>query len=210
MTGLTSAIFAVTLSVVAAGPEQPPAKPGTVPAKAAAPGKQADEPAKSPEKREWTVEKHLQVGGQPATAELKKVGDEAYRFIFTDAGLTSSTIVLAYRKGSDYFLKAAEVHLHDYYGSAGKKGVELKERRLTAEEWNGLQARLKKLDFWNFVPPVEPLGLDGTDWTLEGAAGGKQLTTKIWSPDAGPFRAVGLYLWRTSGTFMGNWADKKQ
>lgn len=187
MTGLTSVILATTLCLLG-----------------------ADEPVKKPvDPKDWSLEKHLEVGGQPSSAEMKKLGDEAYRFIFTDAGLTSSKIVLVYRKGVSYHLKAAEVHLHDYYGSNGKNGVEKKERKLTAEEWNALEAKLKKLDFWNYEPPVEPLGLDGTNWILEGATEKKQLTTKIWSPDAGPFRSACLALWRTSGTFMGNYADQK-
>lgn len=203
MTGLASALFAAAVALFAAAPGEPPPKPGTAPAQP-----QVDT-AKPVGKQEWTVEKHLSVGGQPTAAELKKTTDEAYRFIFTDAGITSSKIVLVYRKGVHYYIQSAEVSLHDYYGSDGKEGVEKTERKLTAEEWNALEAKLKKLDFWNYTPPVEPLGLDGTDWYLEGVAGDKHLRTKIWSPEAGPFRAVCLHLWRTSGTFMGYWADKK-
>lgn len=209
MTGLTSALLAAALSLLAAPPGTPPGeaapeRPGTSAVKPNA------ETAKLAATKEWTLEKHLAVGGQPTAAELKKTADEAYRFIFTDAGFTSSKIVLAYRKGTDYRLQAAEVSLHDFYGSQGERGVETTERKLTADEWNALQAKLKKLDFWNYVPPVEPLGLDGTNWHLEGIAGDKHLMTKIWSPEAGPFRTACLQLWRTSGTFMGYWADKKE
>lgn len=216
MTGLISALFAVMLAVVAplsfcaAAPGEPPPKPGLQPAtpqvESAEPATAAPQPVG---KREWTVEKHLAVAGQPRVAELKKTADEAYRFIFTDAGVTSSTIVLVFRKGVHHHLQAAEVHLHDYYGSDGKKGVEKTERKLTVDEWNGLQARLQKLDFWNYEP-AERFGLDGTDWYLEGVAGDKQLRIKVWSPEAGPFRAACLQFWRTSGTFMGYWADKKE
>lgn len=159
---------------------------------------------------EWTVRKHLEVAGQPQGRELTKVGDEAYRFVCTDAGITSSTIVLVYRKGTDYFLKAADVDLHSYYGSNGKEGVEKTERKLTAAEWDGLQAKLKTLDYWTMPDPKRRLVLDGMNWTLEGATGPKYRTVMIASPDAGPYRATGLYLWRTSGIFMGYWADKQK
>jgi len=211
MTGLTSALLVAAVSLFAAAPGEPPPKPGTAPAQPQVDiAKPAAAAAKPVGKQEWTVEKHLAVGGQPTAAELKKLADESYRFIFTDAGITSSTIVLVYRKGTSYRLQAAEVSLHAYYGSDGKEGVEKTERKLTAEEWHGLEAKLKKLDFWNYKPAVEAIGLDGTDWYLEGVAGDKHLRTKIWSPEAGPFRTACLHLWRTSGTFMGYWADKKE
>lgn len=213
MIGFTSALLSAALSLFIAPLGQPPgeapARPDTA-KPVVAPAKPSAETAKLAAKEEWTLEKHLAVGGQPTAAELKKTADEAYRFIFTDAGLTSSKIMLVSRKGTDYRLQAAEVSLHDFYGSKGERGVEKTERKLTADEWNTLQAKLKKLDFWNYVPPVEPLGLDGTNWHLEGVAGNKHLMTKIWSPEAGPFRTACLQLWRTSGTFMGYWADKKE
>lgn len=211
MIGLTRALFAAALSLFAAAPGEPPPQPGIVPAKPEAEVvKPAAEAAAPVSKREWTVAKHLEVAGQPTTAETAKIGDEAYRFIMTDAGLTSSTIVLVYRKGSDYFLKSAEVHLHDYYGSAGKEGVEKTERKLTADQWNGLKVKLDALDFWKTPEPERRLVLDGTIWTIDGASAGKTRTLSIHAPEAGAFRAAGLYLWRLSGSFMGFWADKQE
>ncbi|MCE9605148.1 MAG: hypothetical protein K8U03_09640 [Planctomycetia bacterium] len=162
------------------------------------------------EPKEWTVEKHLQVAGQPTGKELAKLGDEAYRFVMTDAGLTSSTVVLVYKKGPDYFLKGAEVHLHDYYGSQGKSGVKKIERKLTSEEWTGLQTKLAALDFWNMRDPDPKLVLDGTRWTIEGALGPKQRAVFIASPEKGSFRAVGLDLWAKSGFGMGYLQDRTE
>ena len=171
--------------------------------------------AAEPKEKEWTEKKHLQVAGQPLGKDLAKRGDEVYRFMLTDAGLTSSDIVVVARHGTEYTLSSAEVDLHAYYGAdgkdgGGKEGVEKTERKLTAEEWNAITARFKTLDFWKMPDPEPRLVLDGTIWTLEAAAGKQYRAVTIHAPDAGPFRAAGLQLWRTSGRFMGFWADLKE
>lgn len=166
-------------------------------------------------KKEWSVKKHLEVAGQPVGKDLAKRGDEVYRFMLTDAGLTTSDIVVVARRGNEYTLTSADVNLHAYYGDEGpqddgKAGVEKTERKLTAEEWNAITARFKTLDFWKMPDPEPRLVLDGTIWTLEAAAGKQYRAVTIHAPDAGPFRAAGLQLWRTSGQFMGYWADLKE
>lgn len=166
--------------------------------------------AAEPQEREWSPKKHLEVAGQPFGKELAKRGDEVYRFMLTDAGLTTSDIVTVARRGTEYTLTAADVSLHEYYGSDGKEGVAKTERKLTAEEWNAITARFKTLDFWKMPDPEPRLVLDGTIWTLEAAAGKHYRAVTIHAPDAGPFRAAGLQLWRTSGQFMGFWADRKE
>lgn len=166
--------------------------------------------AAEPQEKEWSEKKHLEVAGQPFEKGLAKRGDEVYRFMLTDAGLTTSDIVTVARRGTEYTLTSAEVDLHAYYGADGKKGVLKTERKLTAEEWNAITARFKTLDFWKMPDPEPRLVLDGTIWTLEAAAGKEYRAVTIHAPDARPFRAAGLQLWRTSGHFMGYWADRKE
>lgn len=161
------------------------------------------------DEREWTVDKHLKVAGQPAKIGDIKDADECYRFVKTDAGLTSSDIVLIYLKGNEPLLKAAEVDLHSYYNSNGKEGVELKERKLTREEWHSFKQRFTAADVWN-IKKQQALVLDGGHWNFEAKAFGRYRQVSINSPDTGPYRALCLEAWRLSGLFMGNYENLKE
>jgi hypothetical protein len=156
------------------------------------------------QEQRFSPERHLEIAKQPSLAKLQEAKADGYRFIMYDAGYTSSLSVLVQKSSEGAVLSAADVSLHDYYGSDGQRGVQRSTKQLSPDEWAALSAKLKRLDLWNYRPSGKA-GLDGSSWVLEVVQGGKSRRITEWSPDIGDYRAACLLLWRMSGQFTGNY-----
>jgi hypothetical protein len=158
--------------------------------------------------REWTVAKHLEVAGQPSHDVLVKSSAEFYRFIYSDPGCTSSTIVLIQKGTNGIGLSACSVDLHGYYAER-KATYDEHSRNLSEVEWSKIQETLEALDFWNYTPQKR-MGLDGSYWTIEAGKDGYEKSITEWSPGPGSYRDLCLHLWRMSGMFMGMYKNDKK
>jgi hypothetical protein len=74
--------------------------------------------------------------------------------------------------------------------------IENFSRRLTRERTSLFLAGVEKNKFWE-LPSYDnsgPLGLDGSQWIIEGVKDGKYHVVDQWTPKTGPIRELGLEL----------------
>jgi len=128
---------------------------------------------------------------------------ERYRFTWIPS-FHPSAVVLLERDGSQARLVAKLLS-----GAGGyEPGTVVRDTviALSASEWRMLTRRIRATDLWS-VPQLEPpstaVGLDGSQWILEGVRGGRYNVADRWSPRPdGPYvrhRAVGELLLQQSG-----------
>ena len=70
--------------------------------------------------------------------------------------------------------------------------------KLTEKEWKEFETLLSNCSFWTSKSDIEPLGCDGSEWTIEGHLKGKYWFVNRWSPRDN-FRKAGEYLIHKSG-----------
>ncbi len=68
---------------------------------------------------------------------------------------------------------------------------------LTEKEWSEFKILLNACSFWTSKPYIETMGLDGSEWTIEGHLKDKYWVVNRWSPHDN-FRKVGEYLIKKS------------
>ena len=69
---------------------------------------------------------------------------------------------------------------------------------LTVKEWVEFEALLNNCSFWTSKPYIESMGLDGSEWMIEGHLKNKYWVVTRWSPKDN-FRKTGEYLIKKSG-----------
>jgi hypothetical protein len=68
--------------------------------------------------------------------------------------------------------------------------VENRERVLSEDEWRLLADKVAEVSFWDLESNAA-MGLDGSEWILEGVRNGKYHFVYEWSPKKGPIRELG-------------------
>lgn len=68
-------------------------------------------------------------------------------------------------------------------------------RKLTAEEAQEFLSTVEKVGFWNAPNPVnDQIGLDGSQWIIEGVKTGHYHVVDRWTPKSGIARELGIVL----------------
>jgi hypothetical protein len=61
--------------------------------------------------------------------------------------------------------------------------VKDKTKTVALHNWDSLQTKIQAIDFWNSQTHDENIGLDGSEWILEGYSNGEYHFMTRWSPD---------------------------
>jgi hypothetical protein len=113
--------------------------------------------------------------------------DEAYQFTLDPSFEPRVTVRIA-RRGDEIVL---EHQVHGFFRRDDpRRGA--KVRQLTTEDWDRLRSAVEWSAFWERPTYYRPfIGLDGTDWTVEGCREGTYHMITRWSPRSGPVRELG-------------------
>ncbi|HTC65260.1 MAG TPA: hypothetical protein VK709_20635 [Candidatus Saccharimonadales bacterium] len=84
-------------------------------------------------------------------------------------------------------------------GSGGNEPGHLimnKTRRMSAQETSWFVNRIDELGFWQMptIEKTDTIGVDGSQWILEGVKNGKYLVVDRWSPQTGPLKGLGTLM----------------
>lgn len=72
-------------------------------------------------------------------------------------------------------------------------------KRLSMMEWELLQARLRDSTFWSLPTSGNMYGVHGEQWILEGRRNGAYHIVDRWTPAAGPYRDLGVFIFDLAG-----------
>ena len=127
--------------------------------------------------------KHLYAMKEPVLFN-KKLECETYRFTWLRT-FSNPIAVRIEKRENEYFLiwKVCS-------GAGGYDPKTLKTRKtkqLSKADWDSFNALLKKCDFWNMELGRYTLGLDGSEWILEGNDMVNYRVVTKWSPDEGAY-----------------------
>ncbi|MFA7326206.1 MAG: hypothetical protein WC121_06040 [Candidatus Kapaibacterium sp.] len=137
---------------------------------------------------EW-YSKHLYSLKEPVLFNQKK-SIEVYRY--TNIGTWGNPFT--YRIVKTDSIVTITKKLTDGYGGyhAGKLIIN-QTKKLPREEWDNLIQRIERFEFWTQPTHIKYLGMDGTEWILEGYKDGKYHYINRWCPnhkDNSPFVEV--------------------
>ena len=132
-------------------------------------------------------------------AALPKVYDdetEIYRFLWLRT-FHRAVAIKAVRHAYDF-----EVHYLETTGMGGYEPGKLlvkNKYNVTQAQWCEFMDLLDKADFWNLPTIDREVGLDGSDWILEGVRENRYHIVDRWTPDSGDFREACLFLLKVTG-----------
>lgn len=75
-------------------------------------------------------------------------------------------------------------------------------RALAPEDWVILKLAIDRAQFWTSEPSERLFGLDGAFWLFEGREDERFHVAQRWSPEAGPFRELGLTFLELAGVHV--------
>lgn len=119
------------------------------------------------------------------------VDKEVYRFTWLRTFDKPMVFRIENRKG-DYILYYKVLDGKGGY-EPGRIEVE-KTKNLTKKEWLTFKKLIENADFWNMSLGRNSIGLDGSEWILEGLTRTKYRAVTVWSPTEGSFYEACIYL----------------
>lgn len=84
-------------------------------------------------------------------------------------------------------------------GSSGGEITKTAKKELSKEQIDTLLQSIDKKDFWNLPTSIDNLGLDGSEWIVEGVNIGRYHIVERWSPDEGTIYELGKLFIELSG-----------
>ena len=152
----------------------------------------------APSDRDLWYGQHLRAMREPRLCEPSDV--ERYRFLWLRT-FHRPVAVRVERTEAGASLTARELG-----GAGGYAPGELARgatRDLTSSEWAELQRKLDAAGYWTLPTDSDRMGLDGSQWVLEGARGDRYHVVDRWTPEeAGrdaAFRELCLFLLDLAG-----------
>jgi hypothetical protein len=119
---------------------------------------------------------------------------EVYRFTWRSS-FDGTAVVRIGRRGDEITLRC--VYRSSLFGDADRRQVPL-----TMSDWGRLQDALIAMSFWALDPEERRLGLDGSDWLIEGRRKNIYRAVSRWSPD-GAIYDLGKLFFRTGWSALG-------
>jgi len=140
---------------------------------------------------------HLRAMHEPSLLDMAK--DKSvliYRFVWLRT--FHHPIVVRLVVDQDGIGRLAEIEMTGRGGFA--PGVVAKKRtfEVSKEEVAHFQSLIKAITYWAMPTEAGQAGLDGAQWILEGVQSGQYHVVVRWSPAAGPYREVCLYMLKLS------------
>jgi hypothetical protein len=144
-------------------------------------------------KTEW-YSKHLEAMVEPPLWNQKE--GSGFRFLWLRT-FHHPVAIRVQHLGSSTLLHAIELD-----GNGGDlPGGKLRHRdmALTAGQWAQLQAQVERAGFWKLTAVQSNMGLDGSQWIVEGYRKSHYHIVDRWTPKDGDFRKLGLLFLRLTG-----------
>jgi hypothetical protein len=204
VTSLGSALLLALLSASWAGPAwaynvRPACPPAATTEYFVPPGiLEPDRPDIDAFTRAW-YSKQLRVMGEPSLSCGQMVDAEIYRFTWLRT-FHRPFAVRIIRDSAGVRLVATELTGAGGYdpGTVATR----KEKGISDADWQVLSAALSKTSFWSMPtrPPTPTLGLDGSQWIVEGRRSSRQYhIVDRWTPRPGAYRDAGLVFLTLAG-----------
>jgi len=141
--------------------------------------------------------KHLRAMGEIYLPQQADGKDELYRFLWLRTFHHAIEVSIE-RTGAKYTLWSQELG-----GAAGYEPGQVVAslmRPLSPKEWCAFRRAIDTADFWNMPTEDNPLiGLDGSQWVIEGVREGRYHIVDRWTPTHGGYYELGKYLLALSG-----------
>jgi hypothetical protein len=120
----------------------------------------------------------------------RAMSKSVYRFLWLRSYMNPILITIE-KNHKRYLLTSKEIQKTT--GSNSKNAVVIQRKKISKVEWKEFLLKIEKSDFWNMERSGK-LGLDGSNWVLEGAEPSKYHVVDDWSPGKGAFYDACMYL----------------
>lgn len=151
-------------------------------------------PASDVQRRRW-YSSYLARLHEPSLS-CGKVSEETYRLTWLHT-FAHPVVIRISRRDSQVKVDAFQLS-----GSGrGDPGLVLYQthKRLSMLEWGLLQARLRDSTFWSLPTSGNMYGVHGEQWILEGRRNDTYHIVDRWTPAAGPYRDLGVFIFDLVG-----------
>jgi len=139
----------------------------------------------------------LRATREPSLLDIKKDKSAlVYRFVWLRT--FDHPIVVRLAIDQDGISKLTAIEMTGQGGYAPGEVAKKHTLYVSKEDVAHFQSLIKAITYWTM--PTEPGqgGLDGAQWILEGVQSGGYHVVVRWSPDAGPYHEVCLYMLKLS------------
>lgn len=120
----------------------------------------------------------------------KKMNKEIYRFTWLRSFHNPIVITIVNTQYKSFTLFWKEFEREPMNG----KIIINKSKSIGSMEWMTFRFKIEKCYFWTMGVGRVPVGLDGSEWILEGTDDTKYKVTTVWSPHGGKYQNACMYL----------------
>ncbi len=141
--------------------------------------------------------KHLKAMSEKSLLNISDENAEVYRFLWLRT-FHHPIFVRVERKHGE-----TKLFTKEFDGAGGYepgKVFRQFQRPLSEKEWCKFLSLVEKADYWKIQSKIEDLGVDGSQWILEGVKYNHYQVVDRFSPQTGEYRTACIYLLKLSGT----------
>lgn len=142
---------------------------------------------------EW-YSKHLKAMEEPPLWNVKE--GSGFRFLWLRT-FHHPVAIRVQHQGTGITLHAIELDGNGGVLPGGR--LRHKDISLTSKQWTQLQAQVERAGFWKLTAVRGEMGLDGSQWIVEGYRKGRYHLVDRWTPKNGEYRKLGLLFLQLTG-----------